>query len=130
VKRTVIVALLALLALWPIAQRILVETHAVDPWELWGWGMYTRPRLDGDVRAFGVPGGRALERSEELKRFELARRHLGRLASPRAAAEELLARHPELEAVRLLATQLALDPETDRIVAREETFVIHRDRVR
>jgi hypothetical protein len=129
-KRALILSLLGLLALWPIAQRILVETHAIDPWELWGWGMYTRPHLDGDVRAFGLPGDRALERSDEVKRFQLARQHLGRLASPRDAAAELLAAHPELEAVRFIATQLVLDPSTDRIIAREETFVIHRHRLR
>lgn len=129
-KRRILIAMLVSLALWPIVQIALVRRYGVDPWELYGWGMYTRPHLDADVRAFALPDGRSLvlarEELDAIRAFELAWRHLGRLASPSAAAARILGRRPDLEGVRLVGTKLELDPATDRIVAREDRWEIFR----
>jgi hypothetical protein len=130
-KRRAIIAMLWILAVWPIGQRVLVSIYSVDPWELFGWGMYTRPQLDADVRVFGLPEDRVLILSPEeraaVRAFELDWRELGRLASPEGAAARIFALRPQLRAISVRATQLELDPKTDRIVAREDRWRVERE---
>ena len=40
---------LLLLALWPVAQHMLVRNLGATPWKLAGWGMYTTPQANVGV---------------------------------------------------------------------------------
>jgi hypothetical protein len=123
VKRRSTTILLCAVALWPLVQITLVRSRGVDPWELWGFGMYTCPRLDSEVRAF--TGDRPLPKTEALRAYEEAWRHIGRLASPRRAARSYFEIDPKLEAVRFRLNRLELDA-SDRVALRGAEVIVSR----
>lgn len=105
-KRRLVIAFLIAFAVWPAVHRVLVATWDVNPWKLAGWAMYARPHFpsrlavylleDGEQRP--VPG---LDDWEQVLAADyLDRRYsVGRLASPRALAEHLLARNGAADGV-------------------------------
>lgn len=83
---------LALIALWPIAQNVLVQTMHVSRWELGAFGMYTVPELDVAIELAPALEHDTTELGDES-------RMIGLLASPEPLAREILAAHPELDRV-------------------------------
>jgi hypothetical protein len=93
------VVLLALLAVWPYAHRVLVERHHLDPWRYFGFAMYCYPKNDVAVGFFVpvegslqmVPRAAVSEDIERgLRRFRTERRTRGSL-EPQAIARGLQA---------------------------------------
>lgn len=110
-------------ALWPAVQFTLTQTHGVDPWKLFAWGMYTVPGPKPMARIVGVREDGSLEKipvaqySEReaslLRDFLRERASLGRFADETPLAEGMLALRP---AWRGLVVVIA-DPELDRRTA-------------
>jgi hypothetical protein len=135
VKRNAVAALLAWVALWPLAQRALVARFEVDPWKLGGFAMYATPTLPVLVAVFAPEAGRLALLDEaslpagarsDLDRFRVERVALGRLREPRAAARAILAARPDLHGVVLVVQRTALDPRTARTRTSSERFVYDR----
>jgi hypothetical protein len=135
VKRNAVAALLAWVALWPLAQRALVARFEIDPWKLGGFAMYAAPTLPVLVGIFAPEAGRLAlldeatlpaEARARLDRFRVERVALGRLREPRDAARAILAARPELHGVVLVVQRTTLDPRTARTRTSSERFVYDR----
>lgn len=124
-KARITLVLLLALGLWPMAQHLLVRRFDVNPWKLFGWAMYARPRLSSEVRALD-DRGRPLPSSPEVERFRQKWALLGRLASPALAGRAVFAAHPELQEVTLSALLLEVSPKDGIIEAREDRFELSR----
>ncbi|MGH0030210.1 MAG: hypothetical protein ACQGVC_10495 [Myxococcota bacterium] len=105
-KRNAVVAFLVAFAIWPAVHRVLVATWDVNPWKLAGWAMYARPHFPGRLVLRLNEGGqerllRELSPREQALAADFVERRYsaGRLASPDALAEALLARHPRADFV-------------------------------
>lgn len=104
-KRRAVVAFLIAFALWPAVHRGLVAGYDANPWKLAGWAMYARPHFPSQLALGLVEDGRT--RPVELVEWEqvLAAEYLerrfsvGRLASPAALVDALLARFERAEGV-------------------------------
>lgn len=118
-ERTIALILVAVAA-WPIAHRVLVARFEVDPWELFGWGMYATPSPQVQVRLEQLYEGRSLivrpsdATLKVLNEFAQRRTRLGRFVSLDSTAEEILALEPQMEGVALLVRRWSLDQETAR----------------
>jgi hypothetical protein len=118
-ERTIAAILLAV-AVWPIAHLVLVARFEVDPWELFGWGMYAAPSPQVQIRLEQLYEGRSLvvrpsdATLEALNEFARLRTRLGRFVSLDATADEVLALEPQMEGVALVLRRWSLDRETAR----------------
>ena len=135
-KRRLALTLLAALALWPLAHRVLVARYDLNPWKLAGFAMYATPTppvlvvvlqdADGrpaplDERALPAPARRALDR------FRAERHALGRLRRPDDLAQALFRARPDLDALWVLVQRMQLDPATARMTSVRERFAYERD---
>jgi hypothetical protein len=115
--------LVLLVLLWPIPHRVLVETRGIDPWELFGWAMYSEPAARVQVRVDRLRGEdvapwRAMgAQREAIRDFARRRTILGQLASPDALATRLLGEDAEAEGLRVVMRRIHLDPESRMLVA-------------
>jgi len=120
--------IVVLVLLWPIPHRVLVETRELDPWELFGWAMYSvpHPRIEVGVRP--IVGGVEREallagRNRELLRDWVRRRTtLGSWVREERLARDLLALNPSWEGVSVELVHWRLDPATARLDTRSETL--------
>jgi hypothetical protein len=139
VKRNAVAALLAFVAIWPIAHRALVARYEIDPWKLGGFAMYATPTLPVLlgvlVEGEGEGAGRLVPLDESslplaararLDRFRVERVALGRLREPRDAARAILAARPDLHGLVVLVQRTTLDPRSARTVASTQRFVYDR----
>lgn len=121
--------LTAFVLLWPIAQAVLVARYHVDPWELFGWSMYSRPAARVQVKVEAERDGtvaplRAMgEQRRLIVDFARRRTALGELAPSDRLAETILHGDPELDALRITTREILLDRKTASLVARDQ---IHR----
>jgi len=106
VKRRLVVAFLVAFAIWPAVHRALVAVYDVNPWKLAGWAMYARPHFPSRLALYLVEDGAerpvsGLDDWDQVMAAEyLERRYsAGRLASPRALADRLLARNAQADGV-------------------------------
>lgn len=136
-KRRVVAVLLVAFAIWPLFQHVLVRTHGVDPWKLFGWAMYCVPGAMRTVRVVLIDAGgtrrlldyRAYTPEEQrlVDRFRSRHQALGLLASPEPLARGMLALHPEAEGVYLPVLSLELESESARLAARYHASTHWRD---
>ena len=121
-KRRGFGAFLVAFAVWPLIQHVLVRTHDVDPWRLFGWAMYCVPgpmktarvvqvSRDGSYRALDYRDYDTEDRSA-VDVFRIRRQSLGWLASGEGLAQQMLERHPDWEGVALPVLTLFLDRQT------------------
>ena len=129
-KQRLVVAVLAALAVWPLAHRALVWRYDIDPWRFFGWAMYCTPKLPAEVALFAIEHGarvpvepRSLsdEQREAIDALRARRSLWGTLASPARAGAALRAARPEAEAVEVVVSKWYLDPATATIATHEET---------
>ena len=134
-KRRIVIALLALVAIWPLVQRGLVARFGIDAWKLGGFAMYAAPTpplqvvlVDPaspetalDERALSAPLRRALDR------FRIERHALGDLREPRDLAALGLEERADLGALVVLVQTARLDPETALITTRRVAYSYGRD---
>ncbi len=136
VKRTAIVALLAAVALWPLAHRALVARYGIDPWKLGGFAMYATPNLPVLVAAVGtIASGGTIMIDEatlpvwvrrDLDRFRVERAALGTLRDPEDVGRMLLAARPDVASVGILIQRTTLDPATATIRVATPRYVYTR----
>jgi hypothetical protein len=94
---------LALLALWPIVQHVLVRAYRVSRWELGAYGMYARPDIDVRIE---------LDPPVEADTTELASRSrmIGELADAEPRAREIMEAHA-LHELTILRTWRSLEAD-------------------
>ncbi len=129
------VGLVALVALWPLAHRVLVAWLDFNPWKLGGFAMYTTATPPLVIDLFGLAAGRVLvldpaslpiQARLEHERFGRARHALGELARPAELAALLLQARPELSQVAVLVRRFSLDPATARVVEERTQYTYDR----
>lgn len=134
-KQRLVVAALAVLAVWPLAHRALVVRYDLDPWRFFGWAMYCTPKLPASIALFAIEQDvrtpvelRSLPRRERRAVHALRRRRAlwGRLASADRVGAILLAARPQAQAVEVVVTKLYLDPRTATIGTHVETHRYER----
>lgn len=135
-KRRLVVAFLALFAVWPLVHRGLVARYGITPWRLFGWAMYCTPRLPVRAEVYGLRAGAR----ERLNPNSIERRHLrqavfafarrrgvwGELEPPDRLARFVLRTEPDLDAVEIELEEQYLDPATSHIAARHSTHRFDR----
>ena len=129
-KQRLVVAVLAALAVWPLAHRALVWRYDIDPWRFFGWAMYCTPKLPAEVALFAVehgvrvpvePSSLSDEQREAIDALRARRSLWGTLASPARAGAAPRAARPEAAAVEGGVPTWHLDPATATIATHEET---------
>ena len=128
-KQRLVVAALAVLAVWPLAHRALVVRYDLDPWRFFGWAMYCTPKLPTDIYLFTVENGvrvpvepRSLTPAQRRSVYALQHRRSiwGSLASPERVGSAILAAKPDADIVEVVVSKWYLDPATAHIATREE----------
>ncbi len=121
-KQRFLASMLLALALWPGLHHILARRVGFDPWELFGWAMYSVPQARTQVRVEGLVDGEpqrlriSADEQEKIGAHARSRTTLGAWASGDALASELLTAHPEVEGVRVTYRRWSLDLETATLV--------------
>lgn len=137
-RRALVVAVLAWVALWPLAHRALFARWAWSPWKLSSFGMYAAPHPPILVALLAPRGGRLVPIDEatlptaariELDRFRVERHVLGRLREPDAVARAVLAARPDLPSLLIVVQRTWLDPATAQIDSASEPFGYDRSAV-
>lgn len=130
-KKAMVGLMLAVLA-WPLAHLGLVAWAKVDPWELFGWAMYSKPAGRVQLAVSVERQGRLspLRAMGEMRRAVTAhareRTALGRLASPDALLSAIFESDPSIEAVVLTLREVSLDRESAYLVAQDEQLRFER----
>lgn len=126
-SRPVVMRVLALcVVLWPLAHAALVARFEIDPWEFFGWAMYSQPAARVQVRVEVGRGGeleplRAMGAlRKEIERYARRRTALGRLASPRTLADTVFAADPSIETVEIVHRRIRLDQESAMLVSTDD----------
>lgn len=117
------VALLACVAVWPFAHRVLVATYDTGPWQLGGFAMYATWRgigvsvhLPEDGKLVPLPFDDATPAVRAAwQRYQRQRRSLGRWASPKPLAREVLRADPTLGSVVVVEHRRFIDRGDGRI---------------
>ncbi|MBX3024183.1 hypothetical protein KF840_04655 [bacterium] len=134
-KQRLVVAVLAVLAAWPLAHRALVARYDLDPWRFFGWAMYCTPKLPAEVRLFAIERGERVEvpvaslsppQRRAVDALRDRRAVWGTLASPARAAAALLDARPDAAAVEVVVEKWYLDPATASIATHVEPFRVDR----
>lgn len=105
-------ALIALLALWPLAHRQLVTRYDLNPWKLYGFAMYCTPHsVAVDLIDLGVEPAREIHREElppslreAYDRFVVQRHTLGALHPPGELGRRVLKGLPEVDDLTIAVT--------------------------
>lgn len=137
IKRRAILALLLVVALWPLLHRVLVARYDLNPWKFFGFAMYCVPTLEPQLRLHVDYGGRVevLDVSQpdfarvraEIEVYQHDRGVWGDLATPdrvAAAVFEVLTRP---ESVEVEVIDPYFDRETARIAAKRPRYRYPRD---
>jgi hypothetical protein len=135
-KKRAILALLLIVAVWPLLHRALVAHFDVNPWKLGGFAMYASATPPLKVTVFhGVTEGvvaldeRLLPPSvqEQLDRFRIERHALGRLRSADGLGQTILAALPEIDWIVISIQRMTLDPKTARMISSRTRYRYPRD---
>jgi hypothetical protein len=133
-RRRVMLAIVAFVLVWPVAHAGLVARYRLDPWEFFGWSMYALPAARVQIRVDVERGGetaplRAMgDMRRRVQAFARRRTALGTLASTEVLAREILAGDSTIDVVIIMTREITLDPESTRLVARDESHRHERDR--
>lgn len=109
-KQRIVVAMLAVFALWPVVHGSLVEKYLINPWRLFGWAMYCVPTYEPQVRFFGQSGERGGEivfpsghPQAEIERIRFIRQRgqIGKWASAELLAAQLFELYPHLDGLAI-----------------------------
>jgi hypothetical protein len=132
-----VVALIAVLTLWPVGQYVLTRTHALNPWKLCGFAMYTVPgrfkaskvyvRLRGEdawrrykLTLPGAPRNRIEAKLRALVHAPFASGEAVKLAAAVRSHLEALGR--DAEAVQVRSRYAEYDRELDRFRLVEHVY--------
>ena len=134
-KRRFVVALVAVVFVWPLIHRVLVAQYGINPWKLGAWAMYTTPVPPVVVVTLAPSGGKPAvldERTlpvwtrQRLARFRAQRHALGTLRRPDDVGQAILAARPDLAWAVVLVETLRLDPRTALMVSSLDRYTYER----
>jgi hypothetical protein len=134
-KQRLVVAVLAVLAAWPIAHRILVARARISPWRFFGWAMYCTPKLPvvieltalrGKARKALVPSLLSPEERRAIDHLSEQRGVWGTFATPDRLAARLLVSQYYADGIEIAVTHWYLDPATARIATQRYDYTYHR----
>ena len=124
-RRRLMGVLVLAASVWPLAHAALVARFHVDPWEFFGWSMYTQPAARVQV-GVEIERGGAVEPLRVMgDRRRAIRRHaqhvtaFGALASDEPLARLVLSWDSEVDATTIIRREVVLDPDSTYLVARE-----------
>ncbi len=118
--------------LWPAVHLGLVAAARVDPWEFFGWAMYSQPAARVQVRVEVERAGareplRAMgAMRRQVEAYARERTTLGRLASPDALLAAVFASDPSIEAIDLVLRDVRLDHGSTMLIANDEELRFER----
>jgi hypothetical protein len=137
-RRRFVIALLACVALWPVAHRALVARYGINPWKFAGWAMYTTPVVP-ELAVLFEPKGKELAVLDErtlpppardaLERFRIQRTAYGDLARADDLARAVFTARGDLQWLLVATQRLRLDPRTARMTSRREQAIYERAEV-
>ena len=134
-KQRLVVAVLVVLAAWPLAHRALVARYGLDPWRFFGWAMYCTPKLPvmveltalrGKARMPLLPGALSRDERRAVQRLSEQRGVWGTFATPAHLAARLLTSQYYADAVEIAVTHWYLDPATARIATQRYDYTYPR----
>jgi hypothetical protein len=134
-KRRILLAILATLAVWPLVHMWFVKRYDLDPWRFFGFAMYAVPATYQWVHEIELRDGREVNLHPSKLEPEPMRLHvslmrqravLGDLIEPHKLAEALFAARPELSGVKVLMHRLAVSRETSRIEVRNAVAYVYK----
>jgi hypothetical protein len=135
-KQRLVVAVLAALAVWPIAHRALVVHARIDPWRFFGWAMYCTPKLPVMVQAIATHGRARIplstatlppELQRAVYRFSHRRAQWGTFERPDALGARLLAHQSDADAIDISVRHWYLDAPTATIKEARYKYRYGRD---
>ena len=131
-RQKAMVGILLAVFLWPVVHLGLVARAGIDPWELFGWAMYSRPAARVQVAVDVERAGRLvpLRAMGEMRRrvgdYARGRTALGRFARPDDLLTAIFESDPSIEAVELVLRDVSLDLDSALLVARDERLRFER----
>ncbi|MFT5050562.1 MAG: hypothetical protein ACI8QZ_001964 [Chlamydiales bacterium] len=127
VKRRIVAGVLVLSAIWPTAHYFVIRRLGLNPWNWFGWAMYTQPSKRIRAHAFS-PGGATVtsmlgtvtkQQGDTIMRayrpWSILRLELGELAPPDDFARAILSVFSQWTSVRIEVERYALMRETASI---------------
>lgn len=134
-KVQVALAIVVLVAGWPLCHRLLVASVGLNPWKLGGFAMYAAPAPPLAIAVFGLRDGQ-LARIDpatlpapvraSLQRFEVERHALGALRRPDDVARAILAATPPVSQLSIVVQRTYLNPRDARLAAERVQFSYDR----
>ncbi len=117
-KKRIVIAVLLLLAIWPLVHRLLVQTSGLSPWKGAGWAMYCVPGRSIIVAVIWPGRERRITRDDfgevppavfgAHQDFVLRRKALGR-GAPDAYARACFEAFEVLEEIEIRVEQAGVD---------------------
>lgn len=126
VRRTMMAGIVGLVLLWPVVHLGLVATADVDPWEFFGWAMYSKPAVRIQIRVDVERGGetRPLRAMGELRQrvvdFARRRASLGEFAPPTDLVATIFESDGTIDAVVIMLRHVRLGLDSARLLATDE----------
>jgi len=126
------VGILVAVLVWPLVHLGLVAQARVDPWELFGWAMYSKPAARVQVAVEVERAGRLVplramgEMRRRVAEYARARTALGLFARPDDLLRAIFESDPSIEAVELVLRDVSLDLDSSFLVARDERLRFER----
>lgn len=130
VRRRWLAGIAAVALVWPGLHAALTRTAGSDPWELFGFAMYTVPHprvqvelkvtVDGRLRPLRAAG----TLRKEIDDYARRKATLGRMVSDEDFARRLLARNPGWQALTVVLHRWRLDRDSARWVVEPETVTV------
>jgi len=126
VRRTMMAGCVLLVLFWPLVHLGLVAQAGVDPWEFFGWAMYSKPAARVQVRVEVEREGqtkplRAMgEMRLRVQAFARARTALGSFASPAELLAAVFESDETIDAVVIVLRDVQLDLDSAYLVGEEE----------
>jgi hypothetical protein len=129
IKRRIMASLVLALAIWPACHFFVVGTFGLNPWNWFGWAMYTQPSLRIEAVVHSLRGesvdptvlgeGDYAAIQESFLRWSRRWVQVDDHDDPDDFAEAILRAHQDWDGVHLRLNHIALDRETAMIVIRE-----------
>ncbi len=131
-RRKAMVGIGVAVLVWPFVHLGMVAQARIDPWELFGWAMYSKPAARVQVAVDVEREGRLVPlRAMGLLRrrvgdYARARTSLGRFARPDDLLTAIFESDPSIEAVELVLREVSLDVGSAFLVAQDERLRFER----
>lgn len=124
VKQALVIGILIVSTVWPAAHFFVVRRLNLNPWNWFGWAMYTQPAKRLVVRAYSPEGtsvssqlGTVTQAQRDAimrayRPWSLRHLELGEFDDPDEFARAILGVFRNWASVRVVVQRFALDPES------------------